>query len=262
LSSAILYLAIVAIWAVVLVPRWLRPPHAAPQAGLAEEGADAGGRDDPEAAPDGETAAGAATAAARPPAGAPPAPEVSAPAASGPEPPARAPVPAGLTAAERRSRILRARRRTLSTLVLLTTGAVALAMARLAAWWVALPPGIMLAGFLLLLREAARIDAERAVILAAQEADGATPKPARQRSGGRAAGPGQAPAVPAADATGGRAAEPAAHGAPQHGQQPSPAQPSPAQPAAPDADVIDISARIGDQLYDQYDDAEARAIGD
>ena len=28
LSSAILYLAIVAIWAIVLVPRWLRPPQA------------------------------------------------------------------------------------------------------------------------------------------------------------------------------------------------------------------------------------------
>src|SRR5256885_1590547 len=27
LSSAILYLAIVAIWAIVLVPRWLRPPQ-------------------------------------------------------------------------------------------------------------------------------------------------------------------------------------------------------------------------------------------
>ena len=27
MSSAILYLAIVAIWAVVLVPRWLRPRH-------------------------------------------------------------------------------------------------------------------------------------------------------------------------------------------------------------------------------------------
>src|SRR6516164_7497223 len=31
LSSAILYLAIVAIWAVVLVPRWLRPRSAPPQ---------------------------------------------------------------------------------------------------------------------------------------------------------------------------------------------------------------------------------------
>src|SRR5499433_2099396 len=31
LSSAILYLAIVGIWAVVLVPRWLRPRSAQPQ---------------------------------------------------------------------------------------------------------------------------------------------------------------------------------------------------------------------------------------
>ena len=31
MSSAILYLAIVAIWAVVLVPRWLRPRAAPPR---------------------------------------------------------------------------------------------------------------------------------------------------------------------------------------------------------------------------------------
>jgi hypothetical protein len=30
----------------------------------------------------------------------------------------------------------------------------------------------------------------------------------------------------------------------------------------PSAQIIDISGRIGDQLYDQYADAEVRAVGD
>jgi hypothetical protein len=30
----------------------------------------------------------------------------------------------------------------------------------------------------------------------------------------------------------------------------------------PSAEVIDISARVGDMLYDQYADAEVRAVGD
>ena len=37
--------------------------------------------------------------------------------------------------------------------------------------------------------------------------------------------------------------------------------PSP-QAGVPSAQIIDISARIGDQLYDQYADAEVRAVGD
>jgi len=32
--------------------------------------------------------------------------------------------------------------------------------------------------------------------------------------------------------------------------------------AAPDAEVIDISARVSDQVYDQYADATERAVGD
>jgi hypothetical protein len=30
----------------------------------------------------------------------------------------------------------------------------------------------------------------------------------------------------------------------------------------PSAQIIDISGRVGDQLYDQYADAEVRAVGD
>jgi hypothetical protein len=34
------------------------------------------------------------------------------------------------------------------------------------------------------------------------------------------------------------------------------------QPGPASAEIIDISARVGDQLYDQYADAEVRAVGD
>ena len=40
---------------------------------------------------------------------------------------------------------------------------------------------------------------------------------------------------------------------------------SPAWPAhetLPPAEIIDISERVGDQLYDQYADARLRAVGD
>jgi hypothetical protein len=35
-----------------------------------------------------------------------------------------------------------------------------------------------------------------------------------------------------------------------------------ASAAEPSAEIIDISARRGDQLYDQYADAAVRAVGD
>jgi hypothetical protein len=35
-----------------------------------------------------------------------------------------------------------------------------------------------------------------------------------------------------------------------------------ARPPQPTAEIIDISARLGDQLYDQYADATERAVGD
>jgi hypothetical protein len=202
LSSAILYLAIVGIWALVLVPRWLRPSrasgtlesnlaepvYASPQEDLAEAAEDEDGE---EGTPDDRS-------------------------------------PAQPSAAERRARVLQARRRMLVTLVVLTAGAAAIAAAHLAASWVVIPPALMLAGFVLLLREAARIDTERA-----RAADS---RPSREAS-----------ARAQADTA----------------DQPQYAGPTDRGPAgAPDAKIIDISSRVGDQLYDQYADAEVRAVGD
>ena len=142
MSSAILYLAIVAIWACVLIPRWLRR----------------------------DSARGASTpVAAGPPVSAEPHAEdedgspQDARGTAGMDPipaPARAAEPQ--SAEESRRRMLAARRRLLLMLIGLEVAAIALAVLGLAAVWVVIPPSIMLVGYLLLLREAAQADAERA----------------------------------------------------------------------------------------------------
>jgi hypothetical protein len=215
LSSAILYLAIVAIWAIVLVPRWLRPPQASGtlESNLAE----------PVDASPIEDLAGAD----EDPGGGEGLPHPGAQAAGGGRD--------GPLVADRRARILQARRRMLMTLTVLTAGAVGIAVTRLAASWVVIPPAVMLAGFVLLLREAARIDTERARIAARQHGRGAGAGAAA------AGGPGQ-PQAGMADGAQAVAAS--------------------AQARVPSAQIIDISARVGDQLYDQYADAEVRAVGD
>lgn len=130
MSSAILYLAIVAIWACVLIPRWLRrdsargiPAPVAAEPSVAAEGA-----------PPDDGA------------------EVAAPARSA-EP---------LSAEESRRRMLAARRRLLLMLIVLEIAAITLEVLRLAAIWVVIPPSIMIGGYVLLLREAGRADAEQA----------------------------------------------------------------------------------------------------
>jgi hypothetical protein len=145
MSSAILYLAIVAIWACVLIPRWLRrdsargasAPVAAEPPGLAEPDAESGNGTPADA----DGADGADEAPQQMPA------------------PARAAEP--LSGEESRRRMLAARRRLLLMLIGLEVAAIALAVLRLAAVWVVIPPSIMLIGYLLLLREAAQADAER-----------------------------------------------------------------------------------------------------
>ena len=239
LSSAILYLAIVAIWAVVLVPRWLRPrsaqplpaeqqftehpaepltapeePLTAPEEPLTVPSADAQSDDEAEPAPD-EAAAGTETD----------------------EPVTAVPSPAA-----RHADIVQARRRILGMIVALTIGAVGLAVTGIAASWVVVPPAMLLAGFFVLLREAARCDAERArrtllthrtatAAVASQETvsfrDDVTARPYQEL------------------------AEPA----------PAVAEATDAE-SPPDAEVIDISARVSDQVYDQYSDAAERAVGD
>jgi hypothetical protein len=144
MSSAILYLAIVAIWACVLIPRWLRRDSARSAAAPAttETSITAGspGAAEPEAAAEDELDDEADVDDQ----------DVPAP-LTGPE-----------HAADARRRMLAARRRLLLMLIGLEIAAIVLALVGLAAVWVVVPPTIMLAGYLLLLREAAQADAEHA----------------------------------------------------------------------------------------------------
>jgi hypothetical protein len=149
MSSAILYLAIIAIWLCVLIPRWLKRGAA-----VAADAAAPG--DSPVAAADGDGEADLAddgTAQADEHGGLP---RLSAPAAP------RAVPAAAVSAEEARRRIMAGRRRLLGMLIALEIAAIALAYLGLAALWVVVPPSIMLIGYVLLLREAAAADAERA----------------------------------------------------------------------------------------------------
>ena len=140
-------------------------------------------------------------------------------------------------ARQRRARMIRGRRRMLCMLLVLTVAVVCLAFLGLAAWWIAVPPVVLLAGYLLLLREAAHADAE------------AREQQARERS--------------AAMAQRAREARQAADAQPDTHTGSSPASPAwPAHETPPAAEIIDISARVRDQLYDQYADARLRAVGD
>jgi hypothetical protein len=154
MSSAILYLAIIAIWLCVLIPRWLKrdsargpviaPDTTAPGETPAETpAAIAADGDETDIADDG-------------------APPVTEPGVAAPPPTAPAAPAPPLSAEEARRRILTGRRRLLGMLILLEIAAIALAVVGLAAMWVIIPPTIMLVGYLLLLREAAHADAERA----------------------------------------------------------------------------------------------------
>jgi hypothetical protein len=249
LSSAILYLAIVAIWAVVLVPRWLRPRQAQRQLAeqqFVEQPAE------PLKAPPAELL----TAPPAEPLTAPPAEPLTVPPAGAErdeeaEPaPDKAPagtqtgepVPALPSPAARRAGMLQARRRILGMVVALTIGAVGLAVTGIAASWVVLPPAMLLAGFIVLLREAARSDAER------------TRRALRTHRAATAAVAGQEPVSFRGDVAARPYQEPA---------EPVPATAGAADAGSPpDAEVIDISARVSDQVYDQYADVAERAVGD
>jgi hypothetical protein len=313
LSSAILYLAIVAIWACVLVPRWLRRSHVAPsdpevladqdQPEQAEydrfdEFAAAGrGATADYAAPPEETAAAYPdplawenpAAAAAP--GAPTVPESPVEAsysftasysaevtysASAETETADSGMPAdyidpGVPAAyggptahgepgpdhgethddgqiakgnpapgRRRPQVpmappgpaphtLQARRRTLTILVAITVAALGAAFIGLTPWWTSVLPFVLLGVYLLLLREAAHADAEHAQSWVE----------ARARA---------AEAAQAAELARERARQ--AYVAP------------PPQPTAEIISISELAAQAKDQLYDQYADAEVRAVGD
>jgi hypothetical protein len=257
LSSAILYLAIIAIWACVLVPRWIHKPHRVPDAdelpglkyvstsGQADSGASRGSSASGNAPPAAWAAASAAVASAA---------TASADADAG-KTAAEAPrygtrddgagqpvtVEEGVAwhrvtrsyhsehqAAQRpqpqeapgRARVLQARRRLLTALVTLAVVALACAAVNLAPWWILVPPVGMLGGYVLLLREAAQADADQERWLAQERAAQAEAARSRARQA-------------------------------QEVGQPEPT-----------AEIIDISARVTDELYDQYADAAVRAVGD
>jgi hypothetical protein len=154
MSSAILYLAIIAIWAGVLIPRWLKRDSARGSAASQHAAATA-----PQAAATDAVDAGWADRiddCGRP----------------------LRPLSAMVTAEDSRRRMLAARRRLLLMLLGLEVAAVVLALTGLAAVWVVFPPSIMLSGYLLLLREAAKADAERTQ----REAEAASRAAERARS--------------------------------------------------------------------------------
>ena len=153
MSSAILYFAIVAIWAGILMPRWLRPSAhrhraeeaqhetAAPEvlATFAQPGLEAEDSERPAArtagdvertpartTEDGEHAAARTT-----------------------EDGEHARAWSAEVAAARRANVLRARRRMLTTLVVLTLGAIGIAVTHIAAWWVIVPPGLCIVALVL-----------------------------------------------------------------------------------------------------------------
>jgi hypothetical protein len=231
LSGAILYLAIVAIWAVVLVPRWLRPRSAQPQPlPVPAEDADPRRRD---IANPGQDTAGTWTASISisdtEGEHAPGEDAGGVPGEDGPLEQEAAPSPVG-----RRPEVVKARRRMLTALIALTVVAGALAVAGGGAYWILIPPVTLLSGYLLLLRKFTQFDAQRA--RAAQ---------IRQAGQVRTA---QEPATS-------QEPVPAAAG-PGHEYMPG------TTAASSDAEIIDISGRVGDQLYDQYADVANRAVGD
>ena len=236
MSSAILYVAIVAIWAGVLIPRWLRRDSAGNQRASEDlTSADAETSDSADEAAEPappprrrDEIAGSARpgrpqerAAARVSARA----EAPVPARDPVPDPAPAEVPDGGPGHREHTKVLTARRRLLYMLLVLAIGSGALAVTKMAAWWVVVPPTIMLLGYTGMLREASKADAERRE-LARTRATAAAAVAAAKRA---------APPVPAAPVPG------------------------------PDAEVIDISASLsvaGHKFYDQYADAKQRAVGD
>jgi hypothetical protein len=123
--------------------------------------------------------------------------------------------------------LVQARRRTLTMVLLITVAVMGSAFIGLTPFWTAIPPFLMLGGYLLLLREAARADVEHAHRWAEAEAFRAARRAELARERAR-----QAEAV------------------------------TPPEPTAQIITLTTPAAQAEDQLYDQYADAEYRAVGD
>lgn len=258
MSDSILYLAIVAIWAIFLVPAWIRRPNAsrgAPESDLSESelsgygDGDGGGYGEAEVAPaaayetDAEDGAAARPAARshvevgsrdqeygddvreydvtgpRPGATS----DTRSGARRGDGPPVAGPLPDGPS--QSREQMMHARRRMLTILTTLTLITGAFTLVGLVQWWICVPPAGMLVLYVLLLREIAMVEAEQARKRAAWEAG-----EARRRA--------------------------------SEAQAEAEREAYEASPADAGAQIIDISGRVSDQLYDQYADAAVRAVGD
>jgi len=111
-------------------------------------------------------------------------------------------------------------------LLVLTIASGALAGTKLAAWWVILPPVVMLLGYLILLRAARKADAERRewASYAAAESSGATSKVPVPRAEIIEISASRTPRVHASQAS--------------------------------------QRVRVREELYDQDEDAKLRAVGD
>ena len=119
--------------------------------------------------------------------------------------------------------MMRARRRILTILTSLVFITAGFVASGVVKWWICVPPVAVLVLYVLLLREIAIADAELTRKRAHWEARA-------ERDVWRRA-----------------------HKAWEEGREGT---------AEPTAEIIDISGRIGDQLYDQYADAAVRAVGD
>ena len=252
MSSAILYLAIIAIWACVLIPRWLRRDVARSSATPKEFATPAESGTDWDSVPAVELPTATvppstvlpstvltstvATAAAQPHAVSSPAPGDMADAAE---------------AGETRRRVLAARRRLLWMMLGLETAGGALALTGMAAWWVIAPPTVMLAGYLLLLREAAQADAERGSREreAVQAAQARAHERARAREARRAKAAAQPPLAPVAP--------PAAFAA-----APVPEDYDGLAPGRDFTPGLRYATPPDDEAYDQYTENRLRAVGD
>ena len=224
MSSAILYVAIVAIWAGVLIPRWLRRDSAGSQQASedltsadAETSASAEEAAEPVPAPRRRDDTAGSARPARPP-------ERAAARAEAPAPESEE-VPDSGPGHREHTKVLTARRRLLYMLLVLAIASGALAVTKMAAWWVVVPPTVMLLGYTGMLREASKADAERREL-------------ARTRT-----------AAAAAVAAAKRAAPPL------------PAAPVP-RPDAEVIDISASLSVAGHKFYDQYADAKQRAVGD
>ncbi|MEV7806045.1 hypothetical protein AB0O28_24170 [Microbispora sp. NPDC088329] len=184
MGSALLYLAIVVMWLSVLLPMWLRRDRHTDDDLFEEQPGEAFTLTEPPAADDAETGSddaaesldgagdadgGDADTVITPPAtsaeSADPAPSSTAvrgaEAGAADQVAAERHARARRVAAHRRARILARRRRRLLWSILLVLASVVTAAVRVMPWWAVAPSGVLLVGYLIVLRVAVRVDREQ-----------------------------------------------------------------------------------------------------